>query len=226
MLKTTKLVVPAALIMCVLAGLMLALGTRQTGQPVSVAVVDVVKVFMNLEERAAVEKELLERQAEMAAKLKAMEEKLKQLTKDIGIMGEGPERKAAVLERARLIIDARNEKDFGEQVYALDEGDEVRKMYNNIDAAVEEIAKQRGFHIVFSNDEQITIPEGLTKKEIERGASIKKMLFVDPGLDITADVITFMNNKFKANLPAGGAKPAAPAPARPAAPAPAGKKGP
>jgi Skp family chaperone for outer membrane proteins len=216
MMTSTKLVVPAGIVLCALSMVMLALGSRPAPAPATVALIDLERVFAGLEERAAMETELAKRKDEAQARLNDMEKTLKKLNDDITLMAQGPDRKAKLLERARLLVSLRNEKDFSEQVLSLDGGEMLRDLYNKIDAAVSVIAQQQQINIVLANDEGISIPEGVTNKEVERIASVKKIMHADPSLDITQNVITYMNNQFRTNPgPSGAATPkgaAAPAP--------------
>ncbi len=204
MLKTPKRVVPATLVLCVLAAFMLALGARMAIPPAVVAVVDLEKVFGGLSQRVVMEEALKARVDDAQKKLDVMQAQLTALDKDIKIMGDVPEKKAKVAERARLFANARVEMEVSKQLLAIEEGDMARDLYNSIDAACEAIAKKNGYHMVLASDETAAIPEGVVKKDVDRFASAKKMMYVDPQLDITAEVITYMNNQYKANVPAGG----------------------
>jgi Skp family chaperone for outer membrane proteins len=207
MLKTTKLFVPAALVMSVFAGFMLALGARPSPTPALIAVVDIPKTFDGLEKKAVKEKEWKDRVSEEQAKVTAMQIKLKNIEKELDILGDGPDKKAKLAERTRLYFSAQTETKVSEQMLLIEKGDLLRELYNDIDAAAEEYAKKNGYTMVLLNDQSAAVPEGLTEREFLELASRKKMLYADPTLDITAELITYMNNKYKATgaKPAGGA---------------------
>lgn len=141
----------------------------------------------------------------------ALQSTLKDLQTRVSALGEEAKNEQAKLEQAtpadkpalakalrEKIIRAEFEKQYSEKLLGEMSGEVIREIYLKIDAATERLAKQNGYQLVLASDEKNPIPERGSTGDILRSIATKRMLFVDPSLEITQEVVTLMNNEYAA----------------------------
>lgn len=203
-----RLLVPVAAILVAASSASLAwtAGRAAPPQPV-IAVVDVSKVFNGLNERAVRIDELNksgeELNTQLTKEMADLEARLKAEKAAYDILPDGAGKKAKRDELRRLALQFEIEPRLAKTTLDEIEADMMRSLYLKIDAAATTLAKANGYTIVLSSDEAAAVPTQ-NISDITRVMTTKRMLYIDPAHDITADLITFMNNEF-------GNAPAAPA---------------
>ena len=68
----------------------------------------------------------------------------------------------------------------------------LRELYLKINAAVQFLAKRDGYQLVLTSDEKVPVNAG-DPDSVLRAISLKRMLYVDPAMDITPDVVSYLN---------------------------------
>lgn len=203
--RSSTLVLTAALIAAI-GGLTFgagAWGARREAAPVMspvptvIAVVDINKVLQGLNQRNTMLEDLRKRVDEHKTKTETSRTSLAAEETKIKSMAEGPAKLAAMKTFRENFLRARFEKDYNESLLNESEVEMLHDLYAKIDAAAETLAKQNGWHMVLASDERIEIPKS-SVEEMSQTIKLKRMLFVDPTLDVTADIITYMNNQFAA----------------------------
>lgn len=190
-----------------------AVSTAMSKPPVPpvIAVVELDVLFKGLDEHTV-------KMAELQIKVKESNTKLEKLKKELDDLKTqmetaSPADKPLIEQKARL-KKAELELEFNSSEKRLGDlyGDLFREMHVKIASACVKLAKQNGYTMVMSNTENSDIPHAGVGKVME-AISIKTMLYVDDAHDITAEVVTLMNNEYAA---IGGKAPPPPAPAPPA----------
>ena len=74
-------------------------------------------------------------------------------------------------------------------------GEMLRDLYMKVDAAAENLAKKNGYDLVLVSDEKAPIPQD-DQAAARRAMLLKRMLYVNPTLDITQELVQTMNNEF------------------------------
>ncbi|MFH1109740.1 MAG: OmpH family outer membrane protein [Planctomycetota bacterium] len=98
----------------------------------------------------------------------------------------------------------------------------LRSIYDDIQTAVREIAQGKGVDIVLAAD-QLPAETPDSANQVRQHILLQKVLFWNPSVDLTDEVITRLNARYKASAPASGAitiesaqiKPKEPAPSPP-----------
>lgn len=79
----------------------------------------------------------------------------------------------------------------------------LRSIFDDIHAAVREVAQEKGVEIVLASD-QLPAETPDSPTQVRQHILLQKVLFWTPSLDLTEDVITKLNARYKAAAPAAG----------------------
>ena len=79
----------------------------------------------------------------------------------------------------------------------------LRGIFGDIQTAVREVAQEKGVEIVLASD-QLPAETPDSPTQVRQHILLQKVLFWAPGLDLTEDVITKLNARYKASTPAAG----------------------
>lgn len=172
-----------------------------------IATVDLEKVFDGLSERNTKQDELKVYGEGLLAELNKLGQQVKDEESKAALLPEGPERRAANARVVELKITVKVKQELYQAMLDQQRGEMFRYLYNKIAAAVKRMAQDNKYTLVIASDESVAVPAGVQSSEVQRVISLRRLLFVDPRHDITNDLITMMNNEFKAV----GGKPSTPA---------------
>lgn len=81
--------------------------------------------------------------------------------------------------------------------------DSLRSIFGDIQSAVREVAQEKGVEIVLASD-QLPADTPDSPTQVRQHILLQKVLFWTPGVDLTEDVITRLNARYKASTPAAG----------------------
>jgi Skp family chaperone for outer membrane proteins len=98
---------------------------------------------------------------------------------------------------------------------------QMRILFNKIDSATAEVAKQQGIDLILA-DQSPKLPdslEGITPDQLGAALMSRHVLYATDNSDVSSAVIALLDSRYKAGG-GGAAAPAAPAAPAPAAPAP------
>lgn len=215
--RTTLLLL---LVLCVFVGYQAAATKAIFASPTSVAVVQLKKVMDSIQQRAARDVKLeelkaksLEEEAVHKKTIDDLREKIRTLVgndadraKQLALM-EDPEygKLTADLELAALNYVAWQQ--FTLDRVDLEKSLIVQDLYRSVKNAISQLSVAQGYDIVLIDDSQgeLTVnPELKVARydQLIQQVSLRKILYTNPAVDITEEVITRMNNSFNA-----GAKP-------------------
>lgn len=172
----------------------------------TIAVVDLEKLINGLDEKKSKAEQFQKAFEAKKAELEAMKGKIDEKQAALNAMPAGPNKGKAAEELQDMVIRGEIEAQLANRKLDSQQADLFHQLYTKVDEAIQQLAKQNGYHMVLVSDEAAKVPKG-NSETVLRGITMKRMLFVDDTLDITEDVIKFMNNAFAAAGPA----PAAPA---------------
>lgn len=175
----------------------------------TIAVVDLEKLINGLDEKKAKADQFQKAYEVKRGELEALKVKIEEKQTALNTMPPGPARGKAAEDLRDMVIRGEMEAQLANRKLDGQQADLFHELYTKVDESVQQIAMQNGYHMVLVSDESAKVPKG-NSETVLRGITLKRMLYVEDSLDITEDVIKYMNNAFAA---------AGVAPARPAVPA-------
>lgn len=159
-----------------------------------IAVIDLPKVLDGLKEKQAKDTAIQASAKELEDKGKSLRDGLEAEKKKIELMANGPEKLAAAKAFREKALRADFDMDFGKAAFAEQRAEGLADLYKKINDSAAALAKARGYHMVLSSDESVSAKGSYD--EVSRIISLKRMLYVDPAMDVTEELIAFMNNEF------------------------------
>ena len=173
--------------------------SRPPAQPTAVATVDIPEIIDQLEERKVREAELEARTKTRQAQLDEVAEQLRTVQADLETLKRGTDEYKDKVRQAmemQAVVKARNEA--LNQILSIDRGNVTREMYDNVVAAISNIADREGYDIVLFDDSLFPVPEDASFADVYRSIVSRSVIYHHNSVDITAQVVTLMNNEFTA----------------------------
>lgn len=171
----------------------------------SVAVVDLARLLEGLDERQSLEANLNSEIDARQAELDKLTGEIQRMTEDLKMLGEGEANQAVRLDRIRSVrlkeVEARALRQFVTEQLSLEKGQMLAVIYNKIQQAVGDVANRDGWDLVLIDDSKAALPGMAAEQQMNQLILSKRVLFAAPGVDITEDVKTLMNNQFNAGRP-------------------------
>jgi len=164
-----------------------------------VAVFDLERVFGELEERKAREGDLQNYVKSLQGELDALVASAKDLTDKATTLPDGPEKSAAAAKAIEAQLQARVKKEVSDAMVENRKTTSFVDLYNKVNDAVKRLATQNNYTIVISTDEKAGIPMGADAQGIQRLMQLKRVFYTAGGHDITSDLVTLLNNEYKAS---------------------------
>lgn len=174
---------------------------KATPQPTAVAIVDLTKVINGLQEGVVAKQKLNDQVSDYSKRLQELKDRREKVNKDLEMLKdkkETPEYMALLADKFELEATLKARADALQQLIDLNEGETVRMMYNKIVAAATQIGKEAGYDMILTDDRYIEPPANKTGAQVTAVIRDRRILYATERVDITADVITRMNNEFKA----------------------------
>lgn len=165
--------------------------------PSVIATVDIVRAFNALDERAALERDLTAELQRMTDENAQLGEAIKVLQEDLEDFAPGGDkykerdtqllRKVYEYQAAVSYIQLQRERRLAEITL---------KLYRSIRHASRRLAEARGIDIVFVDDTKVEITMG-SETDITRQISARRMLYVNPQIEVTDELISLMNREYQ-----------------------------
>lgn len=162
-----------------------------------IATVDLSKVLDQLDERKGAEAGLKAFQEDLQGQLNKLADDLKNSEMKINSAPDVAAKKAAAAKLIEMRANAKVKKELFEALIDQKRGETYKDLYEKMTAAAGRLAKQSAYTMVIVSDEGVKVPDG-PSQEIERTISLKRFMYIDSRHDITAELVTLMNNEFKA----------------------------
>jgi Skp family chaperone for outer membrane proteins len=174
--------------------------------PTSVAVVNLERLFENLNELKdrntqleTVRETYLAQVKDLDAKAKGLEAELKE--KIPATDRQKRAEKAAELTEARAILKVRAELLEGNM--ERKNAEIIRDLYDKSAKSIADFAQREGYDIVLLDDRSLELPESGTVNNINSVILSKRILFAKPGVDVTDRLISQMNTEYTSGARAG-----------------------
>jgi Skp family chaperone for outer membrane proteins len=179
----------------VLAAAFLAfLAVNGPGRPSSVATVNLEQIFQGLDLRLKADEQLVKVAGELDARAAELRGMIDDKKADLDIFPKGSTKHQQTLsEVARLSYQLQAHLDFAIQKLDFEKSITLRRIYGDIKAAVSQLAQTNGYDIVVVDDSVVSLPTDANETETMRQISARRLLFTNNGIDITKDVIAYMN---------------------------------
>lgn len=201
----------AALAGAVAGSGVVASGARHAPPAPMLATVDLEKVFNSLDELAARNDELKAYRATLQSELEKLQQQAKDEDSKRMLLPDGPEKKAAAAKIIEMQLNLKVKTELYNALMDQRQSEMVRALYDKIADAARRLSTASKYTMVLVADDKVALPSAGSTNDVQRVISMKRMLFAAPEADITTDLLTMMNNEYRA----GGGKPA-PAPTAPA----------
>lgn len=168
-----------------------------------IATINIERVFNGLKQRSKLEAELKARQDQLQAELKKLQERVTDLEKNMEQVPQGDAKNKEMAKLLRLQVEAEVERRLAEAELERLRSSTFKLLYEKINDASRRLAQQRGFNMVLAADDELKLPSEISTENIQRVIGLRRMLWIDPQLDLTRDLITLMDNEFQAGMPGG-----------------------
>lgn len=166
-------------------------------QPTAVATLDIVRCFNSLNERDGLEAALNADIQRMIDENAELEQRVKMMEADLQDYERGSDKfKELQGELLELSVNYAAEVRFVQLHEERGRAEIVLGLYNSIRDAARQMAESRGINVVFVDDTKVPIQPG-NQQEITRQISARRMVHVDPAIDITDELIEMMNREYQ-----------------------------
>jgi len=183
----------AVLVLSVIAYQTHAMRTMAMMQPTVIATLDLEKVFGQLQEVNVAEKVLENEITVLKETNKIAAETIKALQADQEDFPPGGQKFEEIEDRLmRAAYAFKADVDYIKVYKDRRNAEIVRAIYLKISDAAKQVAEMRGVDIVLVDDSIIQVNPG-TLVDVNRQIAARRMLYTNPNLDLTVDVVNLMN---------------------------------
>lgn len=193
--KLLSLAVLAALIgASALVGNLSAQANKKPGT--ATAVVDIEKVFNELNERSAVEATIQTRIAELQKWEQAKRKEIAALQSDLELMAAGTDAYEQTREKLRkALIELRVELEVGQRQIEQEKAIQLEGLYRKMIETVGRVAQEEGYDLVLFRDNTPPM-QGANQQQMAALIQVRKCLYASDHLDLTDRVKQRMNNDY------------------------------
>ena len=190
-------------LLAVVAGYEVLAGRAAAPGPAVVAVVRIDPLSDGLKQRAEAAAGVAQLLGEIETEVKARQEAIESLREEHKNTVDATEREALADKIALEILKNESWLQTAKQEIELDTAVRLQDLYKKIVDAIETLALTEGYDLVIVDDSGAELPfrrssRVLPQDQVRQQLTLRKVLFVNPTLDITEDLIMRMNNEFNA----------------------------
>ncbi len=166
--------------------------------PAVLATIDIEEVFYSLDERSDADARLTALGEELEIERTAMEEELKVLAEDLQTLLQPgtPAYQKAEEELVWKSSQLRAFTEFGKLKLDREQSNMLRTIYDHMKTTIKALSEENGYDVVSVNDSKVSLPQDVPEAEMMREISARRMLYTNPQLDITQQLIARMNADF------------------------------
>ncbi|MBM4109635.1 MAG: OmpH family outer membrane protein [Phycisphaerae bacterium] len=175
--------------------------SRGVVQGTKIGMVDLEKLINGLKETETRNKELEDRAGSWQKELTDLVNRLKDVENQLNTVlpkGDSPERRAKTRELFELRSQAETRRNFFQQLIEVERGEIIRSMYDKMQSAVTAVAQAGAYDMIVLDDRKIEIPSLTKLDQVNAIIQNKKVIYANPAVDLTEQLITRMNNDFAA----------------------------
>ncbi|MCB9838367.1 MAG: OmpH family outer membrane protein [Phycisphaeraceae bacterium] len=163
-----------------------------------VATVRVSDVINGLDELKERESELRLFIEEQKTNINKLGDDLTAKVDEMNLMPDGSaQKKAAYQEAMRMRLNLEVEGEISSQLVDARRGEVYADIFKKISDTARALAQNQGYSLVLTDDSGVEIQPS-TEQNVRAGILSRRVLYSDPSLDITSDLILTMNNAWKA----------------------------
>lgn len=193
---TNALILAAALSATLFLGYGASAVRNAAPRPVTIATVDLEKIFENLRELSAEQGRLQNVGKQMDTENESRFNKLKQMQEEFDLTPKDSPRLTQIEEAlVNATIEYQAWKEFQLRRIDREKALVLEKVYNSVKRSIAAYAQQQGYDIVMLNDSIKPLQRG-TEQSVQQQISARRLLYTNPALDITNELLTKMNNDF------------------------------
>lgn len=198
--------------------------TSRSPESIRIALVDIQKLADGLAEGATTKEKLNAMVEALNAAKGEFVKQVNALDKDLELESDknSPKARQIVSKKSELQAQAKVRLGTMMEDFRRQRSDLTVDTYAKILEAIPRFAKQEGYDMVLADDRHVMPQKGIDPEQVAMQVDMRKVLYAKDELDVTAQLIVFMNNEYKA----APKIPAPPPPAGPGSPASSGPTAP
>jgi Skp family chaperone for outer membrane proteins len=185
------------LVLCATVAITLQAQNESTARPTAVAIVDVQRVWDMMDQRKAVDADLVRMKENMDMEFAAKSNEINEQERELRVV-LNPTQPGYAEAEEQLIRELAYFKAWQELQQRKFERERIIRMedtFNKIIQAVSREAQTAGYNLVLQDDRG-QAPRGKTQQELTGSMTIRKVLFASDAVDLTDHVIQVLNNEF------------------------------
>ena len=164
---------------------------------VTVATVDLERVFSNLDEKDAADISLQDFADDLQKKSEVQSRAIELLEQNLDLFPAGGEKfQEATRQFLEATVKLRSFVEFSRGKIDFRKGATLNRLYTSITEAARLLAEREGYAVVLVDDSIVDLQSG-TEADMIRQISARRMLYASPRVDITDALIIQMNNAFQ-----------------------------
>jgi len=187
-----------ALVVLLSAALGAGFATRQAA-PSTVAVVDIDRLSLELEEFKVPAEQFRAKQNAWSEELKALQTRITRVDDELELIPDDDQdaKISKIIQRSTLDSEIKTKSQLFQQASDLEQSKLFKRMYDKIADGAARLAKRDGIDVVLVDDRIFVIPP--TNRTAQDSAlKSKKILFASETVDMSDELLTMLNNEFSA----------------------------
>jgi Skp family chaperone for outer membrane proteins len=182
----------AVVLVTLIAHQTLATAAAPTG-PSVVATLDLERLFDGLDGRARADADLQAMAEELDAEGVAKRDAIDALKAEMEIYAIGSDKYNEAMEALSLmVLEFEAFMEFGRRKIDVEKALSIKRIYIDIRDGVRNVAQNNGYDVVLVDDSVVQMPSG-SEADVKRNISARRILYANPTIDITDELIQFMN---------------------------------
>lgn len=167
--------------------------------PSSVAVVDIDRLSVELEEFKVPAEQFRAKQIAWNEELKALQTRLTRVGEELELIPENDQdaRVNKIIQRSTLESEIKTKSQLFQQASDLEQSKLFKRMYDRIADGASRLAARDGIDVMFVDDRIFIIPEN-NRNAQNSALESKKILYASDTVDLTDELLTMLNNEFSA----------------------------
>ena len=186
------------LVALISAALGAGIATRHAA-PSSVAVVDIDRLSLELEEFKVPAEQFRAKQNAWSEELKALQTRITRVDEELELIPDEDQdaKISKIILRSTLDSEIKTKSQLFQQASDLEQSNLFKRMYDKIADGAARLAKRDGIDIVLVDDRIFVIPP--TNRTAQDSAlKSKKILYASETVDMSDELLTMLNNEFSA----------------------------
>lgn len=174
----------------------------QPSAPTHVATIDLERVFNALAQKKAADDEIQRLQSTMTSELKQQADRIRRMEADLSDHLPGSAKYRELEGKLLMAVgEYQAQQEFSNAKFSVERGRQTNRVYQSIRVAACTLAEQHRIDLILVDDSVVEMTEG-DVDSITRQISARRVVYANPTLDITEELISHMNKEFQARTSA------------------------